>query len=1045
VPTDISVQTLGVVAIDVNDSRVRPSAGQLFALLLYLASRRGHATSRRAIQELIFPNATERQGAHNLRQLLYRARRLGAPIEMDSDELRAPIDRVSIDWWEVVNDPELGKSQLEDVARGVFPGYAPAISDAFREWFEGERAEASLQLSRAVATRLTQLRRAGRWDLVDAASRALLAIDPFSEEGTLAKAEVLAVAGSKSAALHVIDEYLREVGVNQPQLRLAPSSLRRRISERLPDLGQRSLDDRVFVGREEMMNALSAMGAAARAGSEQVLLVWGEPGIGKTRLLTEYRALSALEGGVACWHSCQSHDVFRPLGILTDLASELLQAPGSLGCDPGARELLARLVSANDHVGVQREHEAEEAPLSAIVRSLSDLVSAVATERPVLVFIDDAQWLDRSSLTALLGAFGGRSARRSCLVMASRERALLSGADTHFDRVSSIRLKPLDHEPARELARAHLQAALAAEMATVEGHILEQAKGNPFFIRFLCSHFTATSDIQTLTESLGEILERRLEQLSPDATRTLEACVVLGKNCTFARLEGLLQVPRYRLIRDIEELDDRGLVEIRDGCFVSSHALLGDAVVRRMSAVVESVFHAAAADLLQKEGAAAWAGSLPWDCAEHWRRAGRDEEAVSVLRACAQRAVDVGRYGDAVATLQRALTLNVRDETRLEIVEDALNAIRIHSNHAEVPALIRERQSLRGRLGMQLHPHDNFELLELAMSRYSDVDLSIFSRRLRGCLTATDATPAHKLNAACQLLILAELLLDADLAHFVSEQIIDLEPGVGRRVICDMIYHAIFGSPEKGAVLARELVRLCLGDLPRKLGLLFNAGYTLYRVGSIGEAEQTLTLAFDAAERYGASSCEVNGVLSFARMYWGLERFDEFRTWMQTAADLQSRRPDPQVDVDYYVLAARDATRCGRYDEAREFIRQARQSPESRLDLDRLYLLACDVEVGLALGIPPSADELDALLSLHLRARGTGCQDDVMTAVLHALDAVGRSAEAAKLLQSYVTTYRRDRFPVRSELAERCGSWSKQSSRQSHRIVALESEPRVHG
>src|SRR5207245_1538141 len=152
--------------------------------------------------------------------------------------------------------------------------------------------------------------------------------------------------------------------------------------------------------------------------------------------------------------------------------------------------------------------------------------------------------------------------------------------------------------------------------------------------------------------------------------------------------------------------------------------------------------------LLQKEGAAVWAASLPWDCAEHWRRAGRDEEAASVLRACAQRACDVGRYSDAVATLQRALTLNANDATRLQLVEDALDAIWIHSKLAEGPALIHELKRLRARLGVPLDRHDQFEMLEMAMSLHSAVDLRMHGRRLRACLTATASTPEHKLSAA---------------------------------------------------------------------------------------------------------------------------------------------------------------------------------------------------------------------------------------------------------------------------------------------------------
>src|SRR5437868_12973777 len=94
----ISVQTLGSVAIDVGKRRLGPSSGRLFALLLYLSFRRGHATSRRVVQELLFPESEHGQAAHSLRQLLYRLRQIGVPLEADADQLQLRLEDVSVDW-----------------------------------------------------------------------------------------------------------------------------------------------------------------------------------------------------------------------------------------------------------------------------------------------------------------------------------------------------------------------------------------------------------------------------------------------------------------------------------------------------------------------------------------------------------------------------------------------------------------------------------------------------------------------------------------------------------------------------------------------------------------------------------------------------------------------------------------------------------------------------------------------------------------------------------------------------------------------------------
>src|SRR5262249_2153208 len=153
-------------------------------------------------------------------------------------------------------------------------------------------------------------------------------------------------------------------------------------------------------------------------------------------------------------------------------------------------------------------------------------------ECPVTLLIDDAQWLDRSSLRVILGAFGGRAAARCFIVMASRDRSLIAGLETYSDSLRSIRLSPLEEAPARLLAHSLLRSTGLEHVDTIESLVLDQARGNPFFIRLLCSHVKSTNDPGSLKQTLTEILERRLEQLSRDATRALEACVVLGNNCT---------------------------------------------------------------------------------------------------------------------------------------------------------------------------------------------------------------------------------------------------------------------------------------------------------------------------------------------------------------------------------------------------------------------------------------------------------------------------------------------------------------------------------
>lgn len=1011
----VQVRTLGTVRIEVEGRVIGPSAGRPFALLFYLTSRRGQGTPRRLIQELLYPDAKDNRSGHSLRELLYRLRKLGVPLRTDAEiEIAEP--NVWVDWSDILERGELGSPDLELIAKGLFLGYTPDVSEGYRDWFEAERSNIRLRLSRAVGLQLTQLRRAARWDLVEVAARAMLALDPLSEEGALARAEVLAASGSKAAALRVIDDYLEELGEGQANLRIAPAALRRRISERLPELGHRAQDDRIFVGREDAMRMLSAAGAAARAGSQQTVLVWGEPGIGKTRLLTEYKALACLQGALAFQCTCQPHDVFRPLGILSDLVAQLLEAPGALGCDPAGRELLARLATGHNTASAA-EHQSIEAPLDTIVGAFDDLLSAIAAEATLLIVVDDAHWVDPLSKRLLLMVFAAKSSRRACLAFASRERSLLSNDSGLADTVISIRLTPLRPEAAMVLTRHLLPPqATSVDDELAAKHVLEQARGNPFFIKHLSLHFGMTGDHGSAPRTVADIFERRLEQLSSDGIKVLEGSVVLGKNCSFARLEQLLGINRLNLLRAVEELDDRGLIEVRDGCFVGGHALISAAVTKRISDPLYRALHAAAAELLFGELASGESGSLPWDCAEHWRVACNPAKAVAVLQDCARRALQIGRPDDAFATIKRSLEFEIPDGTRLEIVEDALRLMAFSMDRRDTMAFVSERNRLRARLNRPATPHDSFELVEAAGDYHTDRDPTGNIPRLRSCVSAIEASASHRLEAARQLLMIAELTLDTELAKFAYESTVSETPSVVSRLSTDLLYHTWFGVAERAREIALQLGALDLCDDPQRLGVWLNAGYALYRVGASSEAEATLLRSLNIAQKCGMASGQMNASMFLARLCWSNRRIEESQKWLDNFQALFEEHPDPGVVGEMSIVGAHVAISQNRLEDADRWLSKAQSCRQSTLPLPRLLSAACSIRLRSARGRQPCKEaELEELLSLHVRARNVGLQDDVMLAMILALNWFGRRAEATKLREEYLWVYRRDGFEAPPE------------------------------
>ena len=101
-------------------------------------------------------------------------------------------------------------------------------------------------------------------------------------------------------------------------------------------------------------------------------------------------------------------------------------------------------------------------------------------------------------------------------------------------------------------------------------------------------------------------------------------------------------------------------------------------------------------------------------------------------------------------------------------------------------------------------------------------------------------------------------------------------------------------------------------------------------------------------------------------------------------------------------------------------------------------MLACETDLRIAVGHAPCSDiELENFLSLHLRARDLGLQDEVTLALLRVLELRGQSERALQLFERYVTTYRRDRFALHPDLLAIANRVGCQQSENAHPFCEL--------
>src|SRR5258705_4926240 len=157
-PSVVRLFTVGDCRIEVGQHSVLPNASHMFATLLYLGLERGRWIARTELSELLFPEDDAERASHSLRQLLYKLRRIGTPLESTAQTVRLrecdAIDDITVI---VDGSPSTRReAALRDLS--VFPSYTPP-TPPFSRWLETRRERLHHLLVRAIAQELEPARK----------------------------------------------------------------------------------------------------------------------------------------------------------------------------------------------------------------------------------------------------------------------------------------------------------------------------------------------------------------------------------------------------------------------------------------------------------------------------------------------------------------------------------------------------------------------------------------------------------------------------------------------------------------------------------------------------------------------------------------------------------------------------------------------------------------------------------------------------------------------------------------------------------------------
>ncbi len=272
-----------------------------------------------------------------------------------------------------------------------------------------------------------------------------------------------------------------------------------------------------FVGRDEAYGVLRSRYALAESGAPQVVLVTGEAGIGKTRLVTEFAAGVDEASLVLATHCLELASAEMPLAPVQGLIHRSYRRLGDDALREAAGPYLPEIAALEPALGTA-DAAVDQLRVFAAVRHV---LESLGTNSPVVVVVEDLQWADQPTLSLL--RFLAATMDESPVLILGTERSGVHRSPElteiqRLPRASALALAPLSTTDAQSLA-----SALAQERPgrTVDAaSIAERSGGNPLYVEELVE---AGSE---LPSSLRELLHAHLDGLSPPARDLVELVAV---------------------------------------------------------------------------------------------------------------------------------------------------------------------------------------------------------------------------------------------------------------------------------------------------------------------------------------------------------------------------------------------------------------------------------------------------------------------------------------------------------------------------------------
>ena len=695
-----------------------------------------------------------------------------------------------------------------------------------------------------------------------------------------------------------------------------------------------------LVGREDELTLLSDVLERARGGEARAMLVAGDAGVGKTRVLHEVAGQAARAGmTVLTGHCVDLGDVGLPYLPFTEVLGAVAQderfAP-VLGAYPVVERLMGG--GSADEAGDRLR----------LFEGIAGLLADLADIAPLLLVLEDLHWADQSSrdlLRFLLSrgilqrSAGGAPTHRLAVLASYRAddlhrrhplRPLLAEL-VRLPAVERLELRPMPDAEVARLVRSLREGPLSD---TTVRRIVERAEGNAFYAEELLAA-TGSGD-GGVPSGLADVLLIRFEQLSDTAQQVLRTAAVAGRRVEHDLLRDAVGLPEEELEGALREAIGRQVLVPGDGdTYAFRHALAREAVYADLLPGERARLHGAFARLIEGRGPRAESAA---ERAHHYRESHDLAPALAASLEAADHAQRVGAPAEELRHLEAALDLWSAVQPSARPTGEGVDRVRLMLRASAAAAHTGEL-------------HRAVSLTRAALAGVGQEADSELAARVRytlagNLMTVDNLTAAFAYSSEALAMIPAEppsrTWVWAAATHVLAARHVG-ENETARRVarqalsraeeldVADaqadlLISLAVIEGDGRRSVEGRERLRRARdlargsGNAPVEMRALFNLAVGTYESGHLEESLPWITEGLDRARRAGLLSSPYPMEMRYLQLLvlYTLGRWDDCVRAAATDAEVLPAAGGYRVGPALYVALARGDFRAA--DRARSLL-----------------------------------------------------------------------------------------------------------------------------